>query len=152
MPRTRKSVPESAKNTEFAKRFEQALTEAGPGLSDAVWAKKFGTTGEAVRTWRSGEGIPSGKNLIKICTILECSADWLLLGRQNIKLGKDDEPADDRERHYAKEVQHKDEVIVSLREQIELYKKHQSFLEAQLQQELDSEEKKFDSLPGLKKK
>lgn len=155
MARTRK-LPENAQFKDFAKRFEQALAESEPGQPDSVWAKKFGTTGEAVRTWRSGDNIPSGKNLIKICLTLGCSADWLLLG-QRMKIPGEigDRLTENEEWYYEMKLQHKEETIATLKEQIELYKKHQDFLEAQMQHIMEENRDLrgwAESPPGVKKK
>lgn len=44
-------------------------------------AQRFGVSTEAVRQWFNGQAAPETSRLVELAEELECSLDWLLLGR-----------------------------------------------------------------------
>lgn len=68
----------------FADRLQEACDAAdipeGRGRSRAL-ATRFGITPEAARQWLHGNTVPEVGRLLELVEELECSLDWLLLGR-----------------------------------------------------------------------
>lgn len=51
-------------------------------------AKKVGLNSKSIKDWESGVSLPSAKNIIKLCSLLNVSADYLLCldGRETLFL------------------------------------------------------------------
>ncbi len=68
----------------FAERLQEACDAAdipeGRARSNAL-ASRFGVSTEAVRQWLHGRAVPEVSRLLELAEELECSLDWLLLGR-----------------------------------------------------------------------
>lgn len=60
------------------KRNERQLTQA-------AIASKIGVKRSAVSQWESDETQPKGKNLTKLCKILDCDIDWIQNGKSKNK-------------------------------------------------------------------
>lgn len=60
------------------KRLERRLTQA-------AIANKVGVKRSAVSQWESDETQPKGKNLTKLCKILDCDIDWIQTGKAKEK-------------------------------------------------------------------
>jgi len=59
----------------------QRISERMDGLDITVeaLAERCGASSQVVYKWRNGHTLPSGR-VIQLCGILQCSADFLLLG------------------------------------------------------------------------
>ncbi len=68
----------------FAERLQEACNAAdipqGRARSGSI-AQRFGVSTEAVRQWLNGQAVPEMSRLLELSEELECSLDWLLLGR-----------------------------------------------------------------------
>ncbi|WP_266183925.1 helix-turn-helix domain-containing protein [Dyella humicola] len=68
----------------FAERLQEACDAAdipeGRARSGTL-ALRFGVTTEAVRQWLHGRALPEVSRLTEMAEELECSLDWLVLGR-----------------------------------------------------------------------
>lgn len=68
----------------IAERLQQACDAAdipGGRARSSALALRFGVTPEAVRQWLHGRAVPEVSRLLELAEELECSLDWLLLGR-----------------------------------------------------------------------
>jgi transcriptional regulator with XRE-family HTH domain len=68
----------------FADRLQQACDEAGyPAGRNRVStvAARFGVSSESARQWLNGQSMPEMTRLAEMADELECSLDWLVLGR-----------------------------------------------------------------------
>ena len=68
----------------FAERLQEACDAADipPGRArSGALSLRFGVSTEAVRQWLNGRGVPEISRLLELAEELECSLDWLLLGR-----------------------------------------------------------------------
>lgn len=66
----------------FAKRFKQAIKDAG--LTRDEIASDGACGKEALSCYCSGKRIPNGRSLLYICNYLNVSSDWLL-GLSDVK-------------------------------------------------------------------
>ena len=48
------------------------------GWTQHELAKRMGLNSKSVKDWESGVSLPSAKNIIKLCSLLNVSADYLL--------------------------------------------------------------------------
>lgn len=80
LPTTKPTSPYAG----FADRLQQACDAAdipeGRARSRAL-ATRFGISPEATRQWLHGRTVPEVGRLLELAEELECSLDWLLLGR-----------------------------------------------------------------------
>ena len=48
------------------------------GWTQHELAKRMGLNSKSIKDWESGVSLPSAKNIIKLCSLLNVSADYLL--------------------------------------------------------------------------
>ncbi|MGF0538047.1 helix-turn-helix domain-containing protein [Agrobacterium sp. ES01] len=75
----------------IGERFQMALASRGASKQMA-FAARIGVDASQISRWRRGRGWTVG-NAVRVCLMLDISADWLLLGRGRMDLHVDPMPA-----------------------------------------------------------
>jgi transcriptional regulator with XRE-family HTH domain len=71
--------------------FKDRLAEArkAKGFSQEVLGAHLGMSKQGISHWEAGRYTPDIEQLVKLCEVLECSADWLVLGKSPEGLSPD---------------------------------------------------------------
>lgn len=60
------------------------------GLSQAILARRLGTSAHMLSQWETGHRQPSMPTILGLCAALQCSSDWLLgIGQKTDAEGKE---------------------------------------------------------------
>lgn len=76
------------KHPDFAKRFNQALSESSyAGRSQKDVGKCLGVSQPTVNEWIKGEKLPSMKTGVRIAAKFRCGVEWLMTGKGEKSIG-----------------------------------------------------------------
>lgn len=64
----------------FSERLNRAIGKSG--LSICRIADKLNTSRRTIYCWLDGDALPNSFSLVKLCNILDVSADYLLFGKE----------------------------------------------------------------------